>query len=229
MKHKWYLIISVILTVFVLATAGSVIRAAMISQKAETQALKTQVVQMEAIYKAREETYNQMIGQANQDIARANENVQSLSKEIQMVIAVPVATPVPAPAQLPTGNISTEAAKSTALTVAAPNSELTKNPELVNFEGKPAYEVAFSSGSIYIDASVGDILYNGTLPHEIAKEEAATIAQKYLGGNSPIAQTDKITVNGKILWRSIFVKGHMVYVDTAGQVVYVQMNNPSGG
>lgn len=44
---------------------------------------------------------------------------------------------------------------------AAPGARLVKTPELVDFEGRAAYEVTTAQGLIYVDASTGQVLYNG--------------------------------------------------------------------
>ena len=37
-----------------------------------------------------------------------------------------------------------------------------RTPELVRFEGKVAYEVGFTRGVVYVDATSGAVLFNGT-------------------------------------------------------------------
>ena len=37
-----------------------------------------------------------------------------------------------------------------------------REPELVLFEGKVAYEVGFTRGVVYVDANDGTVLFNGT-------------------------------------------------------------------
>lgn len=228
MKQRGLLIVSVILTVFVLSVVGGVVRASVVSMQYENASLKTQVAKIQATYTARDGEYQKMIDQANREISSANENMQGLVNQVKMHNAGG-ATPIPPAAQSSGAQVPVDVARVTALAAAAENSQMTKEPEIVNYSGELAYEVAFDTGMIYINAQDGRILFNGTIPHAIDSEVAGQIAKNYLGGTGEITKTEKITVNGKVLWRSISSAGHMVYVDTDGQVVYVQMNNPSGG
>lgn len=43
----------------------------------------------------------------------------------------------------------------------APGSRLLTTPELVDYQGSVAYEVATDRGLIYVDATTGQVLYNG--------------------------------------------------------------------
>jgi hypothetical protein len=242
MKQKTLFFLAAAISVLILAIAGGVVRATVAVQKAENDSLKAQIVQLQVTYSVRESEYNQMIDKANQDILEANNNMVSLGKQIknaQLKAAQqkPAVTPTPAPNSalvsaaspaVPTqalAAIQPDAAQQAAQAVALQNSQPAKTPELVNFEGQVAYEVTFDTGAIYVGAQDGQILYNGTLPHQITQDEAGQIALKYLGGdNNQIVKTESLNVNGKTLWRTIVAAGHMVYVDTTGQVVYVQYN-----
>jgi hypothetical protein len=240
MKQKTMLSIAVVLSVFIFAAIGSVVRAAVVAQKAENDNLRNQIIQLQVTYSERETQYNQMIAKANQDIQKANDNMQVMAKQIAAVQTkttkkkAVAAQNAPVSAAVPAGqnvSVKPDAAQQAAQAVALQDSQLSKPPELVNFESQVAYEVTFDTGSIYVNAQDGTVLFNGTLPREITKEEAGQVALKYLGGNNQIVQIDSINSNGKILWRTIVAAGHMVYVDTNGQVVYVQMNGsaPIGG
>ena len=44
----------------------------------------------------------------------------------------------------------------------APNGKLQKQPGLVNYKGRMAYEVLLDVGTLYIDAFTGKVLYDGT-------------------------------------------------------------------
>jgi uncharacterized membrane protein YkoI len=76
--------------------------------------------------------------------------------------AAPEPTPVPAPTAppAPTYAISSDMAATIALN-AVPGATLTQQPELVDFQGTVAYEVVLDRGNVYVDASSGQILYNG--------------------------------------------------------------------
>lgn len=64
----------------------------------------------------------------------------------------------PAPVQAP--DIGVLGAARAAL-LAVPGARLVRLPELVNYEGTPAYEVQFNSGPVYVDAATGQVLYSG--------------------------------------------------------------------
>jgi hypothetical protein len=48
-------------------------------------------------------------------------------------------------------------------------------------------------------------------------------------GLKDIYQADEVVVSGTPLYRIIFSAGHFVYVDHAGQIVYVQMVSQTAG
>ncbi len=56
--------------------------------------------------------------------------------------------------------VSAAQAEQIALNV-VPNGTLTRTPELVSYQGTPAYEVILNQGTLYVDANTGRILYNG--------------------------------------------------------------------
>ncbi|MGB8645408.1 MAG: PepSY domain-containing protein [Anaerolineae bacterium] len=73
------------------------------------------------------------------------------------------------PAQLPTeapasdsgaqATLSADAAAQIAMK-AAPGAQLTRTPELVNYNGTVAYEVLLDQGTVYVDAGSGKVLSN---------------------------------------------------------------------
>ena len=116
-----------------------------------------------------------------------------------------------------------------ALSVALDPETVKDSPELVSFEGQPAYEIKFGEGAIYISAATGEILMNGTtslVPGNVTLEQAVRIAQDYMGLES-IYQADVVSFQGAEIYRIIFSAGHFVYVDKDGQIIYVQIYTPS--
>ncbi|MDQ7030200.1 MAG: PepSY domain-containing protein [Ardenticatenia bacterium] len=91
--------------------------------------------------------------------AQAAAQAQAQAQQAQNQTASRPAAQPPAP----TYAVSPDQAVQIALS-AANGGTLTKQPELVLFEGTPAYEVGFDRGMIYVDANTGAILYNGTVP-----------------------------------------------------------------
>ena len=168
MTQKTALILAVVLTAFVLVVGGAV--AARVSQPtapAEAAPAPTATIdvnaQVEQLLQQREAQYRQLIDEANQRLQQANQQLAA------SVAAAPVARPVrsaasaaPAaqPAQ-PTASLSAEAARNIAID-ASGGATMIREPELVLFEGKVAYEVGFTRGVVYVDANDGTVLFNGT-------------------------------------------------------------------
>jgi hypothetical protein len=175
MTQKTALILSVILTAFLLVVGGGVI--ARVSQpEAASVAAPAPIVapaaapasdvtaQVQELVAQREAQYRQLIDQANQRLADMNQQLAA----VQVAQAVPaparVAAPAaPAPAQpaAPQITLSPDSARDVALQ-AANFATMIRTPELVRFEGKVAYEIGFTRGVVYIDASSGAVLFNGT-------------------------------------------------------------------
>ncbi len=75
--------------------------------------------------------------------------------------------------QTATDRIHPDQATAIALGVVPNTAQPIGVPELVNFEGTVAYEVIFDQGMVYVDATAGDILYNGVV---VQATQAATQA-----------------------------------------------------
>lgn len=175
MTQKTALVLSAILTAFVLVVGGGII--ARMSQPevasaaapvaAPTNALPNTDVaaQVQELLQQRETQYRQLLDQANQRLEAMNQQLAAAQKT-QAVPALArsaqtttTARAVP-PAQ-PALALSAETARNIA--IAASNyATLIREPELVRFEGKVAYEVGLTRGVIYIDANTGAVLFNGT-------------------------------------------------------------------
>lgn len=212
MKPSKVLLVSVFITAIILVIIGGVTSIAMANKPSKSDTATTEAVQA---YQQREAEYNQLIQQANQQLAEANAKLQAIQSQ---------AAQNPAAAQPSTGTlnvaISIDKAEQIARQAADPSSLMQKKPDLVSFEGKAAYEVVFQKGSIYIDAQNGSVLFNGTVPQEITAEKAAQIASDYLQ-NKDILLVDQITFRKAPLYRVIFKNGMMVYLDTTGQITYI--------
>ncbi len=114
-------------------------------------------------------------------------------------------------------------------TQAAPSGAVLSGiPELVNFEGTVAYEAAFDLGKIYVNASTGEVLYNGTLtsvasvPSTIGPEQAAFVAASYMGSRD-IYRVDLVSLGGQEVYRVKFANGDAVFVDVYGQILQVRL------
>jgi len=129
-------------------------------------------------------------------------------------------------------SVDPAAALVTAQSVAGNGAVLKGIPQLVNLEGKMAYEVSFDQGTIYVDATSGQVLFNGTQPQLPAQPQAGQqvdvqlagqIAANYLGEND-IVSVELVNYNSNTMaYRVSFQSGNVVFVDMTGQVIYYQL------
>lgn len=208
MKLNKVVLVSVFITAVLLVVVGAV----------------TSVTAANRMAAQREDTYRQLIQQANDQIDQANAQLEALQGQ-SPVQAAGRTQPTSAQPALQV-SVSTAQAEQIAAKVADPAQSLQKSPELVAYEGKPAYEVTFSGGAIYVDASSGEVLFNGTVPQTITIEKAAKVASDYLNGK-PVLQADKINMNGKPLYRVIFKDGTIAYLDMTGQILFINPPQPA--
>ena len=178
MTQKTALILSMVLTAFVLVLGGGIISRvpqpeaahAAVPTAAPTTAPTVSApaadvtAQLQQIMQQREAQYRQLIDQANQRLAAMNQQMAAA----QAAPSAPARASAPAasvasaaqPAQ-PAITLSAEAARNIAID-ATNSARMIREPELVRFEGKVAYEVGFTRGVVYVDANTGAILFNGT-------------------------------------------------------------------
>lgn len=91
--------------------------------------------------------------------------------------AAPVTTSTVAPAQVPDQPVVPVISADQAVRIASSstmNAQLQNQPELVNFQGTAAYEVVLDQGTVYVDASNGQVLHNG-----ITAATASTAGEAY--------------------------------------------------
>jgi hypothetical protein len=180
MTQKTALILSVVLTAFLLVVGGGVIARVSQPEAAPTPAVVSAPVvdtaaaapsgdvnaQVQELIQQRETQYRELIDQANQRLTALNEQLAAV-EIAQPVAAAPArvsapAAPAPAPAQpaAPQIALSPESARDIAVQ-AANFATMIRAPELVRFEGKVAYEIGFTRGVVYVDAGSGAVLFNG--------------------------------------------------------------------
>jgi hypothetical protein len=180
MTQKTALILSVVLTAFLLVVGGGVI--ARVSQpEAAVAAMPTAAptaaptasaptvdvtAQVQELMQQREAQYRQLIDQANQRLADMNQQLAAV-QVAQTAPAAPArartsAAPAPTPAQPAAPQITLSPDSARDIAVRASNfATMIRTPELVRFEGKVAYEVGFTRGVVYVDANSGAVLFNG--------------------------------------------------------------------
>ena len=162
-------------------------------------------------FMAREQAYQELINEANQQIELANQQIITLMN----TSPEPVAT-------LDEPYLFT-ADQASVLAANVAETQPIQLPELVSYEGIPAYEVEFENGIVYIDANSGKVLYNGlkTEPVFISSEQAKALALNYLGSGT-ITQVTIGTFNSQQVYIVQFSNGQSVYVNLYGKVVAVQ-------
>ena len=215
MRPSKVLLASIFITATILVIVGG-ITTLVFASKTPTQAASADSAQPSAaLDPQREEAYNQLIQQANQQLEEANQKLQALQSQVNQLSGGSPAQAQVAAAASPdqAAEIARQAAGKGRITVAA--------PDLVSFEGKPAYEVVFNQGSIYVDSQTGAVLYNGTVPQTITADKAAEVASQYLN-LTDILQVDQVTIGNQPRYRIIFGDGTMAWVDLTGQIVDIQ-------
>ncbi len=245
MKPSKILLISVFITATILVVVGVVTTTLMVNDKAsETQIKYEQLLQQASQTQAdydqlvdqanqREAQYQQLVQEANQKLEKANNDLlamqsqlkqvqQSQSAQPQVQTADTVATISVASPSVTA--ISPEVAGQLAQQVAEAGQKLIKPPELVDFQGKTAYEAISDKGSIYVDAQDGTILFNATVPQQINADQAAQIVEDYMNYKN-VLQVDLIHMGTQALYRVILKNGYIAYVDTTGQITHI---NPPG-
>lgn len=138
--------------------------------------LQNQIAERDAAYQQALAEANTRLQQANSQLNEAYARQQQLAAQLsqtaqqladlqqsqQVAQAAQTAPSTSAQAASPTYNVSADVAAQLALAY-VPNSTLQSAPQLVNFNGTPAYEVVLNQGSIYIDANSGQVLYDATV------------------------------------------------------------------
>lgn len=204
MKTKFALILSVFVTVVVLAVVGGVVVAARNPAADQTAQVVT------AMDPTREAQYKALIEQANQTIAEANQKIAALSAN--QAVADPTSTPFPISADQASA-IAAKASGETAVAI----------PELVNYSGAAAYSVKFADGLVYVDANTGSVLYNGVqVTQIISKDQASQIAINYTG-DSRVVEVISGYYNNAGAYRVTFSNGEQVYIDLYGNILAVQL------
>lgn len=129
---------------------------------------------------AREAQYQALIEEANRRIEAANRQLAQMEQQLAAAQAAPAETgnltaaaqaqtapAAPASNSAPGVAISAQRALEIAQ-ASTPGAVAQRLPELVSFQGVIAYEVAFNTGMVYVDANTGAVLYNGALTQPVA-------------------------------------------------------------
>jgi len=252
MKPSKLLLISVFITATILVIVGVVTSTLLVNNKASEiqvkydqllkQASQTQADYDQLVEQAnqREAEYQQLIQDANQKLETANNNLLAMQNQLKQVQGqqLPLQQQAQKTATVATNDttgastvsssssiaISPETAGKLAQQVAEAGQTLLKPPELVDFQGKAAYEALFDKGSIYVDAQDGTILFNATIPQQITADQAAQLVKDYMNYKD-VLQVDLIHLGTQPLYRVILKNGYIAYVDMTGQITHI--NPPS--
>ena len=208
MKSKVTLLVSIFLSAAILTVIGGIVTLT----GNEKSALSSTATQTSAMQATQVAGYQNLLAQANQTINQANAEITSLQAQNQQQSSSPTATPYP---------ILPDQAAAIASKATGGVSQTT--PRLVNYNGQVAYEVAFPSGNVYVDAITGSILYNGANQVKtIDAQQAAQIAIAYSGNNNVLNVATGL-YNGAPAFQVTFQNGEVVYVDNLGNVIAVQL------
>ena len=207
MSQRTAMLVATALTVFVVITIVGVVWQLFQKSTVDTLALQVaapaQTTELagethavsgptEAQIAEREAAFQQLIQQANQKLDESYKQQQELSNQLAAVKAIQAAPAVPtaAPASLqPKYNVSPDQAAQIAL-VAEKGAVLVKPPELIDFQGKVAYEVTLDRGLVYVDANSGEVIYDSAaviVVHDSGGGGGNS------GGNPPAAPAPKVT------------------------------------
>ncbi|MGA2819664.1 MAG: PepSY domain-containing protein [Anaerolineales bacterium] len=165
MSQRSLILIASTLTAFLLVAVGGI--SASISQANAANALPTfpaatASADATAAWLAREAQYQDLIAQANAQLQQAYQKQQQLEQQLASQ-ASPTATYA----------ISADQAVQIAAT-AVPGGTVLGTPDLVSFQGTPAYEVQMNVGLVYIDANTGNVLYNSTTVQPVVIHKKAS-------------------------------------------------------
>jgi len=132
-----------------------------------------------------EAAYRQLIQEANRRLEQANQRIAQLEQQLSQADQQ-AASPSQTAAYAQARAAAAAPAPSTSAPVVAltpqqalalglqqvPDSSALKMPELVDFQGKVAYEVVLNLGVLYLDANTGAVLYNGVSAPAVAQPAA---------------------------------------------------------
>ena len=225
MNQRTLLTIAAALTAFVLL--GAAVVATRLAQPADI-AQAVPDVQTTALAPSAEAAYQQRLADYEAALAEANRRLELANQQLADQASAAADAASAGAATAASYAVSAEQAQSIALE-AAPGAALTKPPELVRYQGTPAYEVVLDRGTVYVDAQSAAVLANGAMAGEMTAEQAAQLATAYRGGGE-VREVELEREHGATVYAVVFADGGEVYVDAAsGQVVYAQLGRHGEG
>lgn len=159
MLNKKALMLTIGITAFVIVTVGGVIAAYAQTQSGTDRTMTAEDMlndpAVQAVLNEREAAYQRLLDEANQRLAEAE---------------TPTPTTEPAQQEYP---ISVGLAVALAQD-ALGGGTLLRNVELVNFNGRVAYELIMDRGKVYVDATSGAILFNSAASASFASASGSS-------------------------------------------------------
>ena len=153
----------------------------------------------------REAKYRQLIEEANLRIQTLNAQVQGVT-----------------PASQTQSMLTADGALSIAHQAAGSDQVLAGVPQLVSFQGTPAFEIPFVNGMLYIDAISGAILSNN-VRSQINEQQAIQISADYLGvNNTSNFVVKRLSIDGTDVFK-VYVNNYVLVVDKYGTITTFQV------
>jgi hypothetical protein len=145
-------------------------------------------------------------------IEEANARIQALNAQIQG------ATPVNQTQSM----LTADGVLTIAYQAAGSDQVLSGVPQLVSFQGTPAFEIPFINGLMYIDANSGVILSNNVRT-QINEEQAIQISADYLGViDTSNFVVNRLSIDGTDVFK-VYINNYVLVVDTYGTITTFQV------
>ena len=157
-------------------------------------------------------------------IERANQRIQTLSVQVQPCSSVSenIGNSESGGGIETQNKLTAEEALAFAFQSTGNDQVLSGTPELVSFQGTPAYEIPFVDGIMYIEASSGSVLFSNVLT-QINEQQAIDAMAGYLGvKNTSNAVVQRISVDGTAFYK-VIINNYVVFVDQYGAVTKLQV------
>jgi TolA-binding protein len=193
---------SIILTLFILGGIIGVTRAASNDQTGDeiSPELYEQI-------EAREAAYNDLINEANQQIEDLNSQVAALQDGSSIISGEETITAQEAV------NFARESLNE--------DDYLLDIPQLATYQDQTIFTVNFTSGTVYVNAFNGEIVFSN-VPQKIDEQQAIAIAAEYLGiSDQTSANVQSVELEGSSFFK-VNISSYVVYIDAYGNITKVQ-------
>ena len=145
-------------------------------------------------------------------IEEANLRIQALNAQVQGATPVSQTQPM----------LTADGVLTIAYQVAGSDQVLSGVPQLVSFQGTPAFEIPFINGLMYIDANSGAILSNNVRA-QINEQQAIQISADYLGvTNTSNFVVNRLSVDGTDVFK-VYINNYVLVVDKYGTITKFQV------